>query len=95
MTDKIHYNWLALRDRYLLGGKKKPLVTDERYCEIEGLDPEVYAYNKDNMRKYFIEKQDDPIYGAEQYDLYLAHNGILKREEVTWNSNPSQENLTT
>ena len=81
MTDKIHYNWFALRDRYLLSKKKQPLMTDERYCEIEGIDPSVYAYNKENMRDYFISKQDEPNDGAEQYDLFLAHNGILHKEE--------------
>lgn len=56
-------------------------MTDERYCEIEGIEPSFYAHNKDNMRKYFIDKQDNPIEGAKQYDLYLAHNGILTTEE--------------
>lgn len=56
-------------------------MTDERYCEIEGIDPSVYAYNKDNMREYFISKQEDPADGAMQYDLFLAHNGILNKEE--------------
>jgi hypothetical protein len=81
MTDKIHYNWFALRDRYLLSKKKQPLMTDERYCEIEGIDPDVYAHNKDKLREYFISKQDKPQDGAEQYDLFLAHNGILNKEE--------------
>jgi len=81
MKDKTHYNWFALRDRYLLTRKKEPLMTDERYCEIEGIDPSVYAYNKNNMRDYFISKQDNPDDGAKQYDLFLAHNGILNKEE--------------
>ncbi|MDC6465107.1 hypothetical protein PQZ39_01615 [bacterium] len=81
MTDKTHYNWFALRDRYLLSKNKLPLMTDERYCEIEGIDPEVYAYSKDRMRDYFISKQDNPKEGAKQYDLFLAHNGILNKEE--------------
>ena len=81
MKDKTHYNWFALRDRYLLTRKKEPMMTDERYCEIEGIDPSVYAYNKDNMREYFISKQDSPTDGALQYDLFLAHNGILNKKE--------------
>jgi hypothetical protein len=56
-------------------------MTDERYCEIEGIDPDVYAHNKDKLREYFISKQDKPQDGAEQYDLFLAHNGILNKEE--------------
>jgi hypothetical protein len=81
MTEKTHYNWFALRDRYLLSKKKTPLMTDERYCEIEGIDPSVYAYDKTKMRDYFISKQDDHMEGAKQYDLFLAHNGILKKKE--------------
>lgn len=56
-------------------------MTDERYCEIEGIDPDIYAYNKIKMRDYFISKQERPNEGAEQYDLFLAHNGILNKEE--------------
>lgn len=56
-------------------------MTDERYCEIESIDPDTYAYNREKMREYFISKQDDAIIGAEQYDLFLAHNGILNEEE--------------
>jgi len=33
------------------------------------------------MRDYFISKQDNPDDGAKQYDLFLAHNGILNKEE--------------
>ncbi len=81
MTKETHYNWFALRDRYLLSKNKKPLMTDTRYCEIEGIDPDTYAYNREKMREYFISKQDDANKGAEQYDLFLAHNGILTKEE--------------
>ena len=56
-------------------------MTDERYCEIEGIDPDTYAYNREKMREYFISKQDDAIIGAEKYDLFLAHNGILTKED--------------
>ena len=81
MTKETHYNWFALRDRYLLSKNKKPLMTDTRYCEIEGIDPDTYAYNREKMREYFISKQDDANKGAEQYDLFLAHNGILETKE--------------
>jgi hypothetical protein len=81
MKDKIHYNWFALRDRYLLSKDKEPIMTDERYCEIEGIDPSVYAHNKDKMREYFISKQEENQNGGEQYNLFLAHNGILIKEE--------------
>ena len=56
-------------------------MTDERYCEIEGIDPDTYAYNRENMRDYFISKQDDANIGAEQYDLLVTHNGILTEKE--------------
>ena len=56
-------------------------MTDTRYCEIEGIDPDTYAYNREKMREYFISKQDDANKGAEQYDLFLAHNGILTKED--------------
>ena len=81
MTEKTHYNWFALRDRYLLSRKKEPLMTDERYCEIEGINPDIYAYNMNNMRDYFISKQEDSTEGAKQYDLFLAHNGILNKQD--------------
>jgi len=81
MKEKIHYNWFALRDRYLLSKQRQPLMTDERYCEIEGIDTDTYAHNKSKMREYFISKQDDAKEGAKQYDLFLAHNGILNKEE--------------
>ena len=29
-------------------------MTDERYCEIESIDPDTYAYNREKMREYFI-----------------------------------------
>lgn len=56
-------------------------MTDERYCEIEGINPNIYAYNMTNMRDYFISKQEDSVEGAKQYDLFLAHNGILDKKE--------------
>lgn len=68
---------MALRDRYLLKDNKRPIITDERYCEINGLDPDIYANNRDNMREYFIDQQTDKMKAEDQYDEYLARNGLL------------------
>ena len=82
MENELHYNWLALRDRYLLTKSKQPLITDQRYCEIEGLDPSVYAHNKQNMKDYFISKQEKKDRGLQEYNKLLAHNGLLTEEDT-------------
>ena len=82
MENELHYNWLALRDRYLLTKSKKPLITDERYCEIEGLDPSVYAHDKNKLRDYFIAAQEDAEKGKAEYNKLLAFNGLLTDEDT-------------
>ena len=77
MTE-IHYNYQALRERYMRSNKKVPDFTDERYCEIEGL-PLEWA-NTTKLVDYFIEQQTDPNKGRKDIMKLLAENGLSLQE---------------
>ena len=81
METQVHYNWMALRDRYLLTKAKTPIWTDEKYCEAEGLDPSVYAYNKEKMQEYFVSKQENTDKAIKEYEMFLINNGLLDSKE--------------
>ena len=74
-----HFNWMALRDRYLLKKTKTPTMTDERYCEIEAL-PERWAHTP-RLAVYWISKQPDKKKAKAQYRLWLSQNGLLNGKE--------------
>ena len=71
---QVHYNYQALRERYMRNNRKTPDFTDERYCKVEGL-PEEWA-NTPKLVNHFIEQQSDPIRGRKEIMKLLAENGI-------------------